>query len=50
MIGDAAFYKNKYGLELNDCISLSIMSILGIREIYSNDPGFDDAEWIKRVF
>jgi len=50
IIEDAIFYKYKYGLELNDCISLSLMVAIGIKEIYSNDSGFDDIEWIKRLF
>ena len=50
MFDDALFFQVKYGLELNDCISLAVMVKSEIAEIYSNDTGFDKVEWIKRIF
>jgi len=46
---DALFFKVKYGLELNDCITLAVMVKSEIDEIYSNDTGFDKVDWIKRI-
>ena len=50
VISDALFFKEKYLLELNDCISISVMNTSKINDIYSNDSGFDKVEWIKRIF
>ena len=50
MFDDALFFQVKYGLELNDCISLAVMVKSEIDEIYSNDTGFDKVEWAKRIF
>lgn len=49
-LDDALFLKAKHGLELNDCISVAVMIKLGIKEIYSNDTGFDKVRWLKRIF
>ena len=50
VISDALFFKEKYRLEINDCISLATMASTGITGIYSNDTGFDKVEWTKRTF
>jgi len=50
MFDDTLFFKAKYGLELNDCIALAVMTKSEIDEIYSNDTGFDKVDWIKRIF
>ncbi len=50
LLDNVMSYKKRYGLELNDCITLALMGQLGISEIYSNDEDFDKVEWVKRVF
>jgi len=50
MLDVALSYKEKYGLEINDCVSLVLMARLGVSEIYSNDEDFDKVEGIKRIF
>jgi len=50
IVNDAMFFKEKYNLELNDCIALAVMASSGDTEMYSNDEGFDRIEWIKRNF
>ncbi len=39
-----------YPLGYTDCVNLSLMKKLGIKEIYTSDKGFDKVKGVKRVF
>lgn len=46
----ASRFVKEYRIGFNDCLILAMMKKLGIGRIYSNDPDFDRARWLKRDF
>jgi len=46
----ASKFIKEYKIDFNDCLALAVMKRLGIKKIYSNDPDFDRAGWVRREF